>query len=89
MNKMKYCCEWFRINHSLPREKGLNIRIVKYSPKELMDEKNLFRYYISYAYIKEDKNVPNLNIKFCPFCGTNLYKFYKSDDYINETPGNF
>ena len=86
---MKYCCEWFKSNHKLPREVGLNIRIIKYPETLLMDKANLYRYYISQAYTKEQQNVANLNIKFCPFCGTNLFKFYKNDEFVNESPGNF
>jgi|GEM_PF-2040916 hypothetical protein len=25
--------------------------------------------------------------EYCPFCGTDLYKFYKSDEYANEIEG--
>ena len=82
--KVKFCCEKFEFRQSLPSEKGLNIRIVKYEPNQLLDKDNLYRFYIATYFLKGEKCDMNLNIAFCPFCGTNLFKFYKSDDYINE-----
>ena len=32
-------------------------------------------------------NNPLVVINFCPFCGTNLHKFYKEDQYANEIEG--
>jgi hypothetical protein len=46
-----------------------------------------FRFYISIGYEKFRPDIPAFNIDFCPFCGTNLYTFYKSDEYANETEG--
>ena len=39
--KVKFCCEKFEFRQSLPSEKGLNIRIVKYEPNQLLDKDNL------------------------------------------------
>ena len=86
---MNFCCERFEIHYSFPRSHGLNIRVVKYSESELLDKFNLFRFYITNGYQVDETNIPNLNIAFCPFCGTNLFNYYKSDEYINEVPGRF
>ena len=32
-------------------------------------------------------NNPLIIINFCPFCGTNLHKFYDKDEYANEIEG--
>jgi hypothetical protein len=86
---MKYCCERFEMHHQFPRTHGLNVRVVKYSEKDLLDKKNLYRFHITNGYGENQKNVPNLNIAFCPFCGTHLFKYYDNDDYVNEMPGYF
>lgn len=28
-----------------------------------------------------------VNMNYCPFCGTNLFKFYNKDKYVNEVEG--
>lgn len=86
---MKFCCERFQTYYHFPREYGPNIRVVKYSETELLDKNNLYRFYVSFGYQKGDKNVLNLNIAFCPFCGANLFELYKNDYYVNEEPGYF
>ena len=32
-------------------------------------------------------DAPTVFISFCPFCGANLYDYYKSDEYVNEIEG--
>ncbi len=32
-------------------------------------------------------DAPTVFISFCPFCGVNLYDYYKSDEYVNEIEG--
>lgn len=86
---MKFCCDRFKMHYEFPRNHGLNIRIVKYTPEELIDTKNLYRFYIAIGYNESQKQVAHLNIAYCPFCGTSLFRFYKNDEYINESPGYF
>jgi hypothetical protein len=86
---MKFCCERFQNYHERPRTRGPNIRIIKYDPLDLVDNRYLYRYYISYDYEQTQKLVPNMNIAYCPFCGTSLFQFYNSDNYVNEQPGLF
>jgi hypothetical protein len=52
-------------------------------------KRNDIRFHLMTApYIKFDisKN-PSIMINFCPFCGTNLHKFYDKDEYANEIEG--
>lgn len=86
---MKFCCDRFNAAYILPNYYGLNIRIVKYKSDELFDTRNLLRFYITTGYKEGDVNVPNFNIAFCPFCGKDLFDFYKSDNYANEKSGKF
>ncbi len=86
---MIFCCERFQSRHESSREMGLNIRVVKFSDKELMDAKSPYRFFVSVAYKKEDRCVPTLNIAYCPFCAQNLFEFYKDDQYVNEEDDNF
>ena len=86
---MKYCCEKFKSEISLKREQGLNIRIIKYNKAELLDTSNLYRFFITAGYTSTDKAVPTMNIAYCPFCGQNLFEFYKKDKYVNESDSSF
>jgi hypothetical protein len=85
----KYCCSKFIDKVDLVREEGLNIRIIKFKPEELLDKAKRYRFFITPGYKSEDRNVPTLNISNCPFCGVNLFDFYQSDDFINETDTSF
>lgn len=80
---MKYCCERFKFRHEIPSNKGLNIRVVKYDLSELFTEKNPYRFYLSSPFVKEEISKDNFLIAHCPFCGENLFAFYKDDMYIN------
>ena len=80
----KYCCDSFKLEAELPRETGLNIRIIKFDKNELMSPSSEFRFFITPGFNLQSKSIPTLNIAFCPWCGKNLFKYYKSDEYINE-----
>ena len=86
---MDFCCERFQTYYERDRTSGPNVRIVKYSPQDLIDTKFLYRFYIAYDYTGKENLVPNMNIAYCPFCGTHLFKFYRDDQYVNEQPGFF
>jgi hypothetical protein len=86
----KYCCARFGIRHEVSREEGINLRIVKPYPEYRMDTHNVYRFYLTPGYKEGQKKVVNhISIRYCPFCGTDLYGFYRSDFYINEEPGFF
>ncbi len=50
-------------------------------------KKGPYRFYITTGYSNFNMEIPSFNINFCPFCGTNLYDFYKGDEYANEIEG--
>lgn len=86
----KYCCARFGIRHEVSREEGINLRIVKPYPEYRMDNTNVYRFYLTAGYKEGQKKVgKHISIRYCPFCGTDLYGFYRSDFYINEEPGFF
>ncbi len=39
-----------------------------------------------YVVFDQLKN-PAIMLNFCPFCGANLYKFYRNKEYANEVEG--
>lgn len=86
---MKYCCDKFKQNLSLDSMIGLNIRVVKFNEEDLIDKKNRYRFFITPGYKLGDRDVPTYNIAYCPFCGTNLFKFYANDKYVNEVDDSF
>jgi hypothetical protein len=83
----KYCCDKFKGLATGRKDYGLNIRIVKLSQSFVERGQLTFdrSFMITEGYsggINECKKV--LAIEYCPFCGTRLNKFYKSDDYVQE-----
>jgi hypothetical protein len=95
MKNLKYCCEKFEgcyYSYKYPRRP--NIRIVKYTSEFLLNSslatgkfKSPYSFYITFSFDKFEMDMPYLNISYCPFCGKDLYKFYKSDEYANEVEG--
>ena len=86
----KFCCDQFQSYHqdrgnvgegSSEREVFPNIQIVKLPEDNFNKSKNLYRYLMVCGFLKS--NPPFVNMKYCPFCGTDLFEFYKSDEYIN------
>ena len=47
-------------------------------------KRNDIGFYLTFGYMEVDLLMVKLNMSFCPFCGTNLYDFYVSDEYVNE-----
>jgi hypothetical protein len=86
---MKYCCDRFEAAHNLPNYYGLNIRVVKFNNEDLLDKIHAYRYFITPGYEDADTKIPAFSIAFCPFCGTNLFSFYGSDEWVNETKDKF
>lgn len=83
---MKFCCQKFNSGWSLNRVSPLNIRVVKIDLKEVpeINPKYPYRFYLTIGYREGEKNVPSRFLSFCPYCGKDLFKFYKSDEYVNE-----
>ena len=88
---MKYCCRHFESDCNVDRRARPNIRIVKVDTMEVggIDPNFPYRFYFTIGYEENEKNVPSRFINFCPYCGSDLYKFYGSDVYINEHNHNF
>lgn len=88
---MKFCCAEFKQDWELSRHARPNIRIVKVDINEVPEihPKYPYRFYFTIGYNEDDINVPVRFLKHCPYCGTSLYKYYKTDEYINEANQNF
>ncbi|PIE87996.1 MAG: hypothetical protein CSA04_04150 [Bacteroidetes bacterium] len=95
---MNFCCTKFQTHWALNKQSALNIRIVKFTSEWLTKGMNpaagekyrssSLRYYITWGYQDDfSLDLVSLFIEFCPFCGTNLYTFYNSDQYANEVEG--
>ena len=88
---MKFCCQTFNSGWSLNRLSPLNIRVVKIDFNEVpeIDKAYPYRFYMTTGYEENEKQIPVRFLSFCPFCGKDLFKFYKSDLYINESNQSF
>ena len=87
--KKEFCCEKFEANVKSPNTTAPNIRIVKLEPLHIHgDDTSHYVFYITMGYEKFGLRLPMMMISFCPYCGTNLNKFYRTDDYVNEFEGN-
>ncbi len=93
---MKFCCNNFKNNYEsgkiysagvLVKEVYPNIKIIKVTSNEFNQGKNLYRFLTVCGFTKDKP--PVLNMRFCPFCGTNLYEYYTSDEYVNENANTF
>lgn len=82
---MNFCCQRFKSRWELANEQGINIRIVRVNPNEVIDSNQLIRIYLTMGYTDflADSTVL-MPIAFCPFCATNLFEYYKNDFYLNE-----
>lgn len=83
----KFCCDKFEFHYSGNSTMGLNFRVVKLSDEFIKrGEMNIDRSfmitegYSNHAFM-ESKHIV---MQYCPFCGTKLHSFYKSDDYVQE-----
>lgn len=86
----KYCCARLGIRHEVPREEGMNLRVIKKDPEFILDPNTEYRFFLTPGYKEgQQKALRYINIRYCPFCGTDLYVFYRSDVYVNERPGYF
>ncbi len=88
---MKYCCRNFEGDCKVDRRARPNIRIVKIDINQVpeIDPKYPYRFYFTIGYHDNEKNVPSRFLTYCPYCGKNLFKFYRSDEYVNELNQSF
>lgn len=86
---MTYCCDKFQWDCEVNHVCSTNIRVIKIDPKYGIESESPYRFFITAGYETGQKNVPSRMITYCPYCGTNLYSFYRSDEYINETDDSF
>ena len=86
---MKYfCCDSFRFRHEGKSSIGLNFRIIKLTLAFIDRSEytgNVYRYLITEGYEMLDDKTRIIFMEFCPHCGKELKKLYRSDDYVNET----
>ena len=94
--ELKYCCDRFEISATRAKTTNPNIRIVKLtSPhyfKQYVEKKfrkNPLRFFLTQGFLEEFRVdlTGNISIMYCPYCGKDLYKFYKDDAYANEIEG--
>lgn len=71
----------------MDRELYPNIKIIKVPPDKFNEGRNLYRYLLVCGFIKDKP--PFVSMRHCPFCGTNLFEFYTSDNYINGNYDDF
>jgi hypothetical protein len=86
---MNYCCDKFRHHALCESEVGLNIRIIKFTADQLLDKEKSYRFFITPGYKVTDRQVPTMNVRYCPWCGQDLFEFYDSDNYVNEVDTDF
>jgi len=85
---MKYCCEKFESYVQFPNTTAPNIRVVKFEPvPKYGDGKSHYAFYVTMGYEQFSLKLPTMMISFCPFCATDLKRYYKSDEYVNEFEG--
>lgn len=88
----KFCCDNFRFRHSGDSSMGLNFRIIKlsnYFIERSQYKGNIYRYFITEGYESLTDKTKILLMEFCPYCGKELKKIYRSDEYVNESNHGF
>lgn len=92
---MEFCCDRFKSYYEdnstnvgqVLIERFPSIKIVKLPSVTGEKIDNPYRYLFVCGLIKDKP--PLINMAHCPFCGTNLFKFYNKDAYINEDSDHF
>ncbi|ATL47305.1 hypothetical protein COR50_09035 [Chitinophaga caeni] len=80
----KFCCTRLQVRHEVAREIGLNFRIVIADTVLQFDKSRVYRFYFTAGYHATDTDITLMNIRYCPFCGMDLFAFYKDEGYVNE-----
>ena len=94
MAELKYCCEDFEFRMKLEKFQHPNIRMVKWT-NSLMFRREKNKKSMCYGFIWTDGyekefdliDVHGIPMAYCPFCGKDLYRYYKSDEYVHEIEG--
>lgn len=92
----RFCCERFQSYYETgfvnegpgtpTRELYPNIKIIKLNEGPYVGDKP-YRFLIVCGFLRDKP--PAIYIGYCPFCGMDLFTFYKNDDYINEHEDTF
>jgi hypothetical protein len=90
-----FCCGKFKSYYEngviqdgeFKKEVFPNLKIVKTEIGTGNEGTNLYRYLFVCGFLKDKP--PTINLKYCPFCGENLYEYYNNDLYINEESKRF
>jgi hypothetical protein len=91
INMKPFCCERFSNSHGdgIQKSEEQNgrsvypfILILKLKSGRIFYPKTEYRFYLVCGLIKDKP--PFVNMAFCPFCGQNLFAFYKDDAFINR-----
>jgi len=86
---MKFCCEKFELHYSFRNGLAHSFRVINCEPITLSRENttNHMRFIIiTSPYVNFNiLETPSIMIDYCPFCGTDLHRYYKTEEYINET----
>jgi len=84
---MKYCCYDFEAYAKVASTTTPNIKIVKFKPLVKGEENQNFGFYCLSGYETFSIFLPKLNLRFCPFCGTELNRYYRDIGFVNEIEG--
>ncbi len=86
-----FCCERFEnyyyvenTTEEMARDVYPNIKIIKLKPNKHDrpgNEMHPYRFLLVCGFMKDKP--PFVNLKFCPFCGTDLFKFYNASEFVN------
>lgn len=74
----KICCDNFKWRYETSSGMGLNIRVARLVGLD----SSPIAFFITDGYTEESTNVKYCKIDYCPFCGTELAKFYKNEKKI-------
>lgn len=87
INMKKFCCVKFGFHYETSNSTGLNFRVVKLSDEFIKrGEMKIDRSFMITEGYTDHKfmECKHIVMQHCPFCGTKLHSFYKSDEYVQE-----
>ena len=85
----KFCCERFESYYELSNLQFPSFRILKLYPKFSDDVSKQYAFLIAIRYLEIKVKPLFIAIEYCPFCGTHLNTFYRSDNYVNAEDADF
>lgn len=84
---MGYCCTNLEVDLRIPSTTAPNVRMVKFMPVKDFIEIPFYSFFLTIGYDTFSMNLPMMTIRYCPYCGKDLFKTYKNDSYVNEVEG--